>query len=572
MPAGEPQKVRNRKPRTTNPTVDNNRGVQGQQQPPIRETNRGAQQQPAQPEAANWTYNQGDHAYGNADPAQSYPEHYDYGGEHVDGYRYDGAQVAAAQDYHGYGGAAGQGYHGYDVAGQGYDYNGGNMDAGQGYGYGYDHDYNSAHVEATQGYGYDGAGQEHGYGGAQAGQEYGYAAPTQQVKLKPTKSRNPRPVADGAYPAEHHAGYQTHHQTGDGYGQPAQGGYADGYTEGYGSYTEQQPSKNPPGAQKRESKNRKPSRTKSLEKGNESTLASRAVAGEPDGVGSGRSRTSQEGSGSNRSKPDRSDGSSRHVNDATPSNDQRRASTRSKEKLENEGTAAAGSRVPAKSLERDSLNEHLRKTGGGGKSKPAFQDVSMAVFDPQDRTLISGTELPAQPSLDEWMKKQGQGPKFQQDESLIVFDDHDKSELETRMFGAPLAQKQAIKLPPMVEKPQYQPRGGGNYQRQLVPVEKPQYQPRGGENYNYQHQLVPAVQKPQYQPVQRRQQANSPLPIEYQAPEAGAIQQYDAEGKQVKPGPNAACMACVHGIGVPVARLATRIACRQCMMCACTIL
>lgn len=233
---------------------------------------------------------------------------------------------------------------------------------------------------------------------------------------------------------------------------------------------------------------------------------------------------------------------------------------RRKQKVENAAT------IPPAA---NALNEHLRKAGGG--KQPAFQDVSMAVFDPRDRTLVMPEATPGtRPSLDEWMKKQGNVPKPQQDESLIVFDDHDKSELETRMFGAPLAN--SSKLPPVEEQqPQYQPRG-----------------PAGTKSYRA---VEPAVEKPQYRPV-RRYANSTGLPPAYQADhvQAGAIQEYNnvayepayegsIDNKQaLQPvAPNAKCMACVHGIGVPLARLATRIACRQCMTAAntcgtCTIL
>ncbi|KAG0589354.1 hypothetical protein M758_1G014700 [Ceratodon purpureus] len=686
MPGSEPPKVRTRKPKTRDPAVDVNRGSQGGahgQQPPIRKSTRAAQQQQPAPEVANWD------GYANAGPAQAYPEHYGYGDEqYVDahGYAYGGAQADAHQGY-GYGDAS-QGY-GYADAGQQYGY----ADAGQGYGYG-DAGQGYGYGDAGQGYGYGNAGQGYqgyGYGDAQGDEAQGYVAPTQHTaEKKPKKHRKPKPVADGVQPVEHQGSYENQHQGEYGYGQPVQGNhegshgslhrvdeYGQPVQDGY-AYPEQYNAAPDPKARKRDpSKSRKPSRDKSLDKGNsgdgayvdpgngahgepsygvnydngmvpqagnnpkgrkknkesqyedfpvpaegtpyaESALPSRAIGRvrvEHDGdSGSPRSRTSQEGSqgpapgrskssdregsGSSRAKPHRdgsvsgcgparaeietrssseglTQGGTPRLNpnpnpdpvgrDGSGRSNPEQRSSRSKENKESQGKSVKAN------PNLNPLNEHMRKTAAQSKPKPAYNDMSMVVFDdPSDRTLIDvknskpdrpKDSLEAAPTsaLDEYLKKQSElngGNNFNQQESLIVMPDHDnKEELETQLFGAPLPKKQSTRLPPVVET-----------------VDRPQYQPRGDNN-----QYASAGDKPLYQPVQRRPYAKTPL-LPSNEPEAGAYQAgamevYDAEGKQIQQAvPNAKCMACVHGIGVPLARIATRIACRQCLTCGCTIL
>lgn len=297
------------------------------------------------------------------------------------------------------------------------------------------------------------------------------------------------------------------------------------------------------------------------------------------GSGSGRvraeneTRSSREGltpSGTPRLNPVARDGSDR-------SNPEQRSS-RSKEKAESEGKSVKTREVRPPPLvqanpDPNPLNEHMRKTASHSKPKPTYDDMSMTVFhDPNDRTLIDvknskpdrpkespkAAPAPARSALNEWMKKQSElseGNNFNQHDSLIVMPDDNKEMLETQIFGVPLAKQQSITLPPVAKS-----------------VDRPQYQPRGG-NLQYQ----PVVENPLHQPVQRRPYADTPLPPSYEPyPPGGALEVYDADGKQIQPAmPNAKCMACVQNIGVPVARIATRIACRQCMAtgtCGCTIL
>lgn len=658
MPSGELPKVRTRKLKTRDPTMNTNQGFQGVvhgQQPPVRKSNRAApQQQP--PAVASLD------GYGNADPAQTYPEHYGYGEEqYVDAHRYGygGAQADAHQGY-GYGNAN-QGY-GFGDANQGVGYG----DSGQGYGY-EDASHGYGYGDASQGHGYNDAAQGYAYGGAQGyGQDY-VATSQHTAKQKPKKNRKPKPAVDGAYQGEHQGSSESQFQ-GNGYGQPVQDKYEGSYgsqhrVDEYGqpvqdryAYPEAYDAAPEPKAHK-SSKSRKPSKDKSLEKGNhgdggyvdpgngahapqhgepnydngmvptvaakskgrkyntesqyedfpvpteetpyaETALPSRAIArvrGDYDGdTGSPRSRASQdgsarskssdrEGSGSNRAKPHRDGSRSGRVKAENETRTSREGLTprlnpvgkdgsgrgnpeqRSARSNESEGKSVKTPEAQATSNPSPSpnpLNEYLRKTAGTGK--PAYNDMSMAVFhDPNDRTLVhvktpkdQPKESPAaRPSLDEWMKKQSKlsgGNNFNQHESLIVMPDDNKELLETQLFGAPLATKHSMKLPPVGET-----------------VDRSQYQPRGDTN-----QYQPVAKEPLYQPVQRRPYAKTPLqpstePRAGAGAEQGAVEVYDAQGKQVQP--NAKCMACVHGIGVPVARIATRIACRQCLTW-CTIL
>lgn len=672
--ASEPEKVRNPKPRKQNSTGRAQQGAQGQE-PSNRKSNRGRRAPPAppvQPEAANWGYHQGD-GYGNVDPAHYYPEDYGYG--YYDGYGQDhgyayGQGHGYGQEGYGQDAAHGYGYgqegYGQDAAhGYGYSQEGYVQDAAHGYGYdqegyvqnaahGYGYDQEGYVQDAAHGYGYGqdaahgvGYGQEYGYGGAEANAsaDYGYAAPIQPVKGKARKPRKPKSVAADGEP--HGADYENQ---GDPSGQSVQGSYADGYADGYAYpeahnavVPEQQPSAKPP---KRESKHRKPSRTKSMESANpgdgEGSVASRAISAEPDGVGSSRS------TGSSRSKPDRSDRSvhadgSRHSRASSRleegsipggARDQREEGSgrsnpeRRKPKVESEGE---GSAKPMKSSnpKANALNEYIRKTGGGkpaleqegstprsttdrrengsgrnnperlklklenegegstkstkssnpevnalnehlhktGGGKPAFQDVSMAVFDPHDQTTlvfgIPAAAPQARSSLDEWMKRQGDqaGPKFKQEDSLVVFDDHDKSELETRVFGAPLAtEHQPPKLRPVEEKSWIPPQPR---QRREIPQ-----QPQVTDQPLYQ----PSRQRRAYvEPDLRGSEVLHGQALEVQPYNGGATRTENRQPLQ-KPQPNAKCMACVHGVGVPMARLATRLACKTGSTFMCTIL
>ena len=551
---GEPQKVRTRKHKTHDPAVIVNRGSQRiahGQQPSINTSNHAAQQPP---EVANWE------GHGNADPAQAYPD-YGYGDHYVDahGYDYGGAQAGAYQGgsydhvdqgYH-YG-DLGQGYE-HDTAGQGYDYGyanqrygyaGTQVDPAQVYGHG------GTHVNAAQGYGQDGAqGDDQGYGSI---------APTQHTsKAKLKKSRNPEPVAESVHQREYQGSYENQHQS-DGYDQQVRGSFKnqhqfdmynqpvhDGYDNGIAPASGANSKRRTLNPQDQyEDYPVPPQETPYAENALPSKVINR-VRGEHHGHhGSARSQTSQEGS---ESAPDRSksadsegSGSNRPKPHHHRKAENETRSSRSNAKAEKMGSEGKYAKTPGTNF-NEALNEHMRKTAGS--SKPAYNDTSMVVFlDPNESRTFDDAKLPP-------VVEKTDRPQYQ-----------------------PRRSNHSKQYQPVAEQPQYRPVAE---QRQYQPVaEQPQYQ-RVAEQPQYR----PVVEKPRYQPVQRRVPpgyVNTPL-VPSNVPQVGfaakGIEVYDAEGKQIQPDmdPNAKCMACVHNIGVPVAKFATRVVCWQCCLL-CTIL
>ncbi|XP_024360369.1 uncharacterized protein [Physcomitrium patens] len=148
-------------------------------------------------------------------------------------------------------------------------------------------------------------------------------------------------------------------------------------------------------------------------------------------------------------------------------------------------------------------------------------------------------------------------PTHAEDFSMIVYPG-EKQDMETQIFDVPRGSNR----PAITEGPIYRRQG-----------EHPHPQQR--RFIGNRHPPQPAPQGPHAQsPLHHQQQQQPTQPPSIYTP-GQVLVQYVPDVKTM-PEPNAKCIACVHTVGVPIARLGTRILCRSakggCAFVGCTIL